>query len=33
VALVGVLSAFVFGTFYIGSHIAELPLLGQYFGP
>jgi len=33
VSLLGVLSAFVFGVFYIGSHVADLPFLGQCFGP
>ena len=30
--MVGVWSAFVLGAFYIGSHVADLPFLGQYFG-
>jgi len=33
VSLVGVWSSFVLGTIYIGSHVMDLPFLGQFFGP
>jgi hypothetical protein len=33
VSLVGVSSAFVLGTIYIGSHVTDLPFIGQFFGP
>ena len=33
VSMVGVWSSFVLGTSYLGSHVADLPFLGQFFGP
>jgi hypothetical protein len=30
--MVGVSSSFVLGAFYVRSHVADLPLLGQFFG-
>jgi len=30
--MVGVSCSFVFGAFYVGSHVADLPFLGQFFG-
>jgi hypothetical protein len=33
VSLVGVWSSFVLGTVYLGTHVADLPFLGQFFGP
>jgi hypothetical protein len=31
--LVGAWSALVLGTFYLRSHVTDLPSLGQFFGP
>jgi len=31
--LVGVWSLLVLGTFYLRSHVMDLPFLGQFFGP
>jgi len=31
-SLAGVWSAFVLGPLYIGSHVTDLPFLGQFFG-
>jgi len=33
VSLVGVWSALVLGTMYLASYVADLPFLGQFFGP
>ena len=32
-SMVGVSCSFVFGAFFVGSHVMELPFLGQFFGP
>jgi hypothetical protein len=31
--LVSVWPSFVLGTLYVGTHVADLPFLGQFFGP
>jgi len=33
VSLVGVWSALVLGAMFVASHVADLPFLGQFFGP
>jgi len=33
VSLAGVWSAMMLGAMYLSSHVADLPFLGQFFGP